>query len=53
MRAYHLLANEAKDVLIFGDKAAFPYMSTPPLMLADGTFNCLLPVYTQLYIFTL
>ena len=53
MRAHHLLTNEAKDVLIFGDKATFPYMSTAPLMLVDGTFNCVLPVYTQLYIFTL
>ena len=53
MSAHHLLANEAKDVLVFGDKATFPYVSTAPLILAYGTFNCVFPWYTQLDIFHL
>ena len=50
-REHHLLANDGEDILIFGDKTTASYMSTTPLILADGTFSCLLPGYTQLYIF--
>ena len=46
----HLLANDGEDILVFGDKATVPYMSTTKLILADGTFRCVLPNYTQLYI---
>ena len=49
-RAHHLLANDGHDILIFGDKATVPYMSTTPLILADGTFSAVLPGYKQLYI---
>ena len=49
-REHHLLANEGKDILVFGDKSTVAYMSTTPLILADGTFSCVLRGYTQLYI---
>ena len=49
-KKHHLLANDGEDILVFGDKATVPYMSTTPLILADGTFSCVLPGYTQLYI---
>ena len=49
-KAHHLLANDGHDILVFGDKATIPYMSTTPLILADGTFSAVLPGYKQLYI---
>ena len=50
-REHHLLANDGEDVLVFGDKTTVSYMSTVNLILADGTFRCLLPGYSQLYVF--
>ena len=49
-RDHHLMANDGHDILVFGDKATVPYMSTTPLILADGTFSAVLPGYTKLYI---
>ena len=50
MGGHHLLANEGEDILVFGDRRTVAYMSTTPLILADGTFSPVLPGYTQLYI---
>ena len=50
-REHHLLANEGEEILVFGDKTTVSYMSTTLLILTDGTFSCVLPGYTQLYIF--
>ena len=51
IRDHHLLANEGDDVIIFGDERTAAYMTTTPLILADGTFSCVLRGYSQLYIF--
>ena len=48
---HHLLANDSENILVFGDRTTVSYMATTNLILADGTFNCVLRGYTQLYIF--
>ena len=49
-KTHHLLKNDGKDILIFGLKSAVKTMATTDLILADGTFRCVLPKFTQLYV---
>ena len=49
-RTHHLLKNDGDEILIFGLKSAVGIMATTTMILADGTFKCVLPDYFQLYI---
>ena len=48
---HHLLKNEEEEILIFGLKSAVGMMSRTKMILADGTFTCLLLGYSQLHVF--
>ena len=49
-RNHHLLKNDSDEIIIFGLKSAVGIMATTQMILADGTFKCVLPDYSQLYI---
>ena len=46
----HLLKHDGDDVLIFGLKSSVRLMATTNMILADGTFTCVLPGFSQLYV---
>ena len=48
---HHLLRNDGNDILVFGLKSSVRIMATTKMILADGTFTCVLPGYSQLYVF--
>ena len=48
-KSHHLLKNDGDDILIFGLKSAVKTLAATKLILADGTFKCVLPQFTQLY----
>ena len=48
---HHLLKRDGDDVVIFGLKSAVMTMASTKLIHADGTFKCVLPGFSQLYIF--
>ena len=48
-KSHHLLKNDGEDILIFGLKSAVKMLAATKLILADGTFKCVLPQFTQLY----
>ena len=47
---HNLIAHEGEDILVFAANPTLAYISTTPLIFADGTFECVLPDYSQLYI---
>ena len=49
-RNHHLLTNDGDEILVFGLKSAVRLMATTKMILADGTFKCVLPGFSQLYI---
>ena len=49
-KKHHLLHNDGKDILIFGDDKAIQRLVATRVIHADGTFTCVLPGYSQLYI---
>ena len=50
-KKHHLLKNEGEKILIFGDDKAVERLAVTNVIHADGTFTCILPHYSQLYIF--
>ena len=48
---HHLLKRDGDEVIIFGLKSAVKRMSSTKMILADGTFKCVLHGFSQLYIF--
>ena len=50
-RSHHLLKNDGNEILVFGLKTAVGIMASTNLILADGTFKCVLAGFSQLYIF--
>ena len=50
-RNHHLLKNDGKEILIFGLKSAVRMMSRTKMLLADGTFKCLLTGFSKLHLF--
>ena len=51
-KSHHLLTNDGEDILVFGSKEALSYMASTNVMFADGTFKCVLPEFSQLYIYS-
>ena len=50
-KRHHLLRNDDRNILIFGDDKAIQRMATTNTIHADGTFSCVLDGFSQLYIF--
>ena len=48
---HHLLKARDEDILVFGRPSAIVALSTTNFILSDGTFTCILPGYSQLYVF--
>ena len=48
---HHLLGNDGEDILVFGQLSSIHFLSTTPLIQADGTFTCVVKPFTQLYVF--
>ena len=49
-KKHHILQNDGKNILIFGDDKAIQRLVATNVIHADGTFTCVLPGYSQLYI---
>ena len=49
-KKHHLLKNDGKDFLIFGDDKAVERLAASNVIHADGTFKCVLGGFSQLYI---
>ena len=47
---HHFLGNDGDDIVVFGRSSAFHYLATAPMLQGDGTFDCVVLPYTQLYI---
>ena len=45
------MKNDGDEILIFGLMSAIGVMSKTQMVLADGTFKCVLPGFSQLYVF--
>lgn len=50
-KKHHLLGNEGERILIFGDDKAVQRLAATKAIQADGTFTCVIPSFSQLYIF--
>ena len=50
-KKHHLFKNEEQKILVFGDDKAIQRLAVTSVIHADGTFTCVLPGYSQLYIF--
>ena len=50
-QSHHLLKNDGDEMLIFGLVSAVRILAATNLILADGTFKCVLPGFSQLYVF--
>ena len=46
-RNHHLLTNDGDEILVFGLRSAVRLMATTKMILADGTFKCVLPGFSQ------
>ena len=47
---HHLLKNDEDEILIFGLRSSVRLLATTRMILADGTFKCVLQGFSQLYI---
>ena len=47
---HHLLGHDGDKIVVFGRSTAFNYLSTCPLIQSDGTFECVVSPFSQLYI---
>ena len=50
IKNHHLLKNDGEEIIIFDMKTSVMIMATAKLILADGTFTCVLPGFSQLYV---
>ena len=50
-KSHHVLGNDGKDIIVFGQTSAIKFLANTTLIQGDGTFTCLIHPFTQLYIF--
>ena len=48
---HHLLCSDGDEILVFGMSTSLSIMSTSPMLHGDGTFDCTITPFSQLYIF--
>ena len=47
----HIITNDVENIIVFGDDKAIKRLAAATTIHADGTFTCVLPGFSQLYIF--
>ena len=50
-KKHHILTSDEENIVIFGDDKAIERLAASRTIHADGTFKCVLPGFSQLYIF--
>ena len=50
-KTHHVLGNDGQDIVVFGLLSSIHLLAITTLIQADGTFKCVVPPFTLLYVF--